>query len=119
FVEEGIELRSAGTTGNILVFVPADEHALKACAQWQLTPVISSPQSLRALANVASANQPMAVHVKYNVGMNRLGFDLSDAADVEAQISQIPGVELQGVCCHLPNSDDVVDPNGITLPQLE
>lgn len=117
--EEGIALRKEGFTDlEILVFSPLNDKALKACFLWELTPVISTQNDLDILRCGLSMGRSLKVHMKVNVGMNRLGFNLHAAAGIEMALRSIPGVSLRGVCCHLPEAEDADVVGGTTRTQL-
>ncbi|RMH81160.1 MAG: alanine racemase [Acidobacteria bacterium] len=68
-VEEGIELRKAGIRKKILVLGGVLRGEEKAFLDYELTPVVSHREHLRALEGL---NIPF--QVKYDTGMGRLGF---------------------------------------------
>ena len=70
-VEEGLRLRLAGIEAPILVLSEAPEGSEAVLLAHRLTPTIYSRPGLRRLA--AAARGPVAVHVKIDTGMGRMG----------------------------------------------
>ncbi|MFN7065487.1 MAG: alanine racemase [Aquificaceae bacterium] len=68
-VEEGIELREAGIKKKVLVLGGILKGEEKAFLEYQLTPVVSHWEHLKALEGI-----PLPIQVKYDTGMGRLGF---------------------------------------------
>ena len=75
YVEEAVALRETGLQVPIVVlaaFGPGQERVLR---QHQLTPVVSTPRTLEAVLGPArEGRRPLAVHLKVDTGMSRLGF---------------------------------------------
>ncbi|SHK39635.1 alanine racemase [Thermocrinis minervae] len=68
-VEEGIELRKEGFRKKILVLGGVLKGEEKAFLEYELTPVISHAEHLKAIESV-----PIKFQLKYDTGMGRLGF---------------------------------------------
>jgi alanine racemase len=79
-VEEGIRLRKAKIKSEIIVFRGFDKVAAEAMFEYKLTPVVSQFQHIEDLVSASKKfNQTISCHIKFNTGMNRLGFSPSDA----------------------------------------
>jgi alanine racemase len=106
---EGVQLREAGITAPILVLSeqPA-EHAATIVAH-DLIPTVTSPEAVDALAAAGAAD--VAVHVKVDTGMHRVG---AAPADVPALVAHIaarsPALRLGGIFTHLAVADEPADP---------
>lgn len=109
-VEEGIELRRAGVKLPILVFAPFDQGAAAATVAHDLTPVLGRPEHVAAFRG-----RRVDVHLKFNVGMQRMGFD---APEVAALREQLPGLTVRGVCSHLTHGEDAAEAGGPTARQM-
>ncbi|HAV39753.1 MAG: alanine racemase [Aquificota bacterium] len=85
-VEEGIELRRAGIKKKILVLGGVLKGEAKAFLEYNLTPVVSHWEHLKALEGL---NVP--IQVKYDTGMGRLGFleELVEDERVEGVLSHL------------------------------
>ncbi|MGZ3722775.1 MAG: alanine racemase [Bdellovibrionales bacterium] len=115
--EEGLRLREAGITKNILVFAPIDPAAASAAITHQLTPVVGRFEDFQALLTLGNKN-PLAIHLKFNTGMNRLGFDEIDLLGVRETLKQNPHLQVEGVCTHLSHGEEAHHPDGYTQKQF-
>jgi alanine racemase len=107
-VEEGVEIARAGLGVPIVVLggaFPGEEatvaaHGL-AVAAWTV-------ESVRALGAAArAAGRTVAVHVKVNTGMTRLGLEPGEVGAFAAAIRDLPGVAIAGVFSHFASADDL------------
>src|ERR1700739_4995583 len=120
---EGIELRKAGVRKPILVlggFWPGEEKHL---LEHHLTPAIHRCEHL-ALFNAAAAKarrKRVAIHLKIDSGMNRLGLAPTGMDCSANKLAQCKRLELDGTCTHLASSEVLPDtPVGRqTAEQLE
>lgn len=117
-VEEGINLRKQGIRIPILVFDIFDDVSATEIVNYELTPVIST---LAQLAGMETALQGKLwpIHIKFNTGMNRLGFDLREAESVHRYLEDKKCFLLQGICTHLRNGDDAGKAKGVSETQLK
>jgi alanine racemase len=60
--------------------------------------------------DAASVAGPLAVHLKVDTGMHRVGAEPADAVRLAARINAAPSLRLQGVWTHLAMADDPADP---------
>ena len=109
-LEEGVGLRRAGDRGEILTFALFDESAALAVLEFSLTPVVSDWYQLEAFEKVlkrrAGTHQSKPkIHFKFNTGMSRLGFSVSEAKKLRAWLDG-RGLQLTGICTHLLKGDD-------------
>ncbi len=108
---EGIELRKAGVRKPILVlggFWPGEEKNLIA---HDLTPAIHRCEHL-ALFDAAAAKprkRHVAIHLKIDTGMNRLGISASDMDCFANQLAKCKHLELNGTFTHLASSEVFTD----------
>jgi len=104
---EAAELRAAGVSGPVLVMgaLSGDELAVALAAGAELV-----AWSVEFVASVASgalrAGAPVAVHVKLDTGMGRLGTrDPSQAWRVAEEVLEAPELALAGVMTHFATAD--------------
>ncbi|HTQ96816.1 MAG TPA: alanine racemase [Candidatus Acidoferrum sp.] len=108
---EGMELRKIGVRKPILVlggFWPGEEKNLIA---HNLTPAIHRCEHL-ALFNAAAAKahkKNVAIHLKLDTGMNRLGIAPSDIDCFAGQLAKCKHLELNGTFTHLASSEVLTD----------
>lgn len=114
---EGAELRRAGVSSRILImggFAPFEVDSL---FEHQLTPAVHSIGDLLALeARAAALGRRLAVHVKLDTGMGRLG-TREAAADVARAAATLRHLEMEGVMSHLASAADFSSPQ--TSRQLD
>lgn len=104
-VPEGVELREAGLKAPVLVLgAPLPEY-LPACAHYDLTVTVTSPEVAEAVAVAAQQAGPLVVHVKVDTGMNRLGIEPESVPAVLARLQAAPGVEVEGLMTHFGTVD--------------
>lgn len=118
FVDEGIALRKAGITKPILVLHPQTEtlhHLLK----YQLEPNLYSFRVLHQfIKEVKKANlQQYPIHIKFNTGLNRLGFKPTDVVEVISILKNQKDVFLTSIFSHLVASEDLNE-REFTLNQI-
>ena len=115
-IEEGLLLRNFGVTCEILVFRGFDREGAKKILQYNMTPVVSSWSHLEHLEAVAE--KPVSVHVKFDTGMNRLGYHVRDAAKVSEFFQQSKKLKVEAVLTHLSEGEDGYYDSGNTVEQL-
>ncbi len=115
-IEEGLLLRRGGLTTDILVFRGFDRVGAEQMLQHKLTPVVATWDQLEAIQSVAKS--PVQVHLKFNTGMNRLGFHPDEAQALFELCWQNPKLRIQGLLTHLYNGEDAHDPLGDSAEQL-
>jgi alanine racemase len=110
-VEEGIELRDAGISGQILVlseFPPGSEKEALAAG---LIPTLYTEDGLRRVVEAAaSLGGPIGVHVKVDTGMHRVGIDADGVVPFVAAVLD-SGLELEGLWTHFAKSEETDDPS--------
>jgi len=107
-VEEGLELRNSGIDQKILVMgglmgmgSPASGMMVGA----DLTPVVHSAEVIDFLEAVAaSAKKKMAIHIKVDTGMSRLGARPQALPKLLERLSKCQWVYVEGVMTHLANA---------------
>jgi alanine racemase len=120
-VDEGVELRQHGVTAPVLLLSECGLDAVETTIAYSLTPTVYSEESVAAFATAARASgQRLAVHVKVDTGMHRVGVAPGSLAGVVAAVVGEPMLELEGVWTHLPvaDGDDPVD-REFTSAQLD
>jgi alanine racemase len=107
YVEEAVALREAGLSVPLVVlaaFGPGQERAIH---QHHLTPVVSTPRTLEAVLGPArEGRRPLAVHLKVDTGMSRLGFTKDAFVEAAQRLSEAKGIALDGVMTHLAAADE-------------
>jgi alanine racemase len=103
-VEEGLRLRQAGIEVPILVLseLPAGSEAI--ALAHRLTPTLYSDAGLRLLAEAARGR--VAVHVKVDTGMHRVGVWPPEEAPAFATRVEAAGLEVEGVFTHFARAEE-------------
>lgn len=119
YISEGIELRKAGIKSPILVLHPQISN-LKKAIEFNLEPSLYSNRVLKAFVDL-SAQQGLEnypVHVKFNTGLNRLGFDHESSDQVAKKLCQERCLKVKSIFSHLAASEDL-DEKNFTELQIE
>lgn len=115
-IEEGLLLRNAGVKTEILVFRGFDREGAKKIIQNDMTPVVSTWEQIEHLEAVASS--PVSIHLKFDTGMNRLGFSPGEAQKLYDRLWQNKKVRLKALLTHLHSGEDAQDVAGHSAQQL-
>ena len=118
-VEEGVLLRQMGVKTEILVFGSFGIESVREMARWRLTPVLSLWSQLSALENGLAPNEKVAVHVKFDTGMHRLGFAMKDAQALQARFENHPQLYFQGMLTHIHSAEGLSSGEGTSWEQLQ
>ncbi|MFC3880015.1 bifunctional UDP-N-acetylmuramoyl-tripeptide:D-alanyl-D-alanine ligase/alanine racemase [Algoriphagus namhaensis] len=118
FTDEGVALREEGITLPIMVLNPVKESLLL-CQQYDLEPVVFSPSFLRFTAALTQKEKiELSIHLDFDTGMHRLGFDESELADLGEILLANPQLELKSIYTHLAGADEEVHKE-YSIQQLE
>lgn len=103
-LEAAIRLREAGLQAPLLVFdPPVDEATARLWPRYDLRAVAGDREALARLSRAARREgRPVAVHLELDLGFGRWGFAPGEADAVLAEIRHLPGLRVEGLCCHLP-----------------
>lgn len=112
-VEEGVELREAGIHAPVVVLGGVFPGSQDVIVHRRLTPVVWSVEHLEMLSGAVrrTGAHPVAVHLKIDTGMSRLGLLPGDLSRVLDWLCADAGatVALEGVMTHLACADDPAD----------
>lgn len=100
--EEGISLREGGVSVPIVVANPGPK-SIELLYDYNLQPVIYNDY---LLDNFGLANKRFNVHIKFNTGMNRFGFEANQVEKVMDKIKKYSNLNLISVCSHLSATDN-------------
>jgi alanine racemase len=110
-IEEGIELREAGTRARILVFGALSVSDLDGVFEYDLTPSIATPGAGRALQRVAlQRGTTVKYHLKLDTGMHRLGFRHENLPWTLPEVLASPNLELEAIYTHFATADEPEHP---------
>lgn len=100
--EEGMNLRKAGISRKIIVANPGIK-GYKEIVKYNLEPVI---YNFRLLEIFGKNNIPISVHIKFNTGMNRYGFNLEEVEVLTKKLKEFPHLKIESICSHLAAATD-------------
>jgi alanine racemase len=104
---EGVVLRESGIQGKIFIFLGFEPSQASLLFEFDLTPVLYDEESGRALSREAVRRQSeIAVHLKVDCGMTRLGVFPDQFEAFMASLEALPGVRVEGVASHFPRADE-------------
>lgn len=113
-VKEGMALREAGMTAEIVVLGSLGDEQLAEAVAFRLTPVISDSRQLPVVAAAAAAKDLLLpIHIKVDTGMGRLGLSPEEVPSVLDRIRTWKSLRVEGLMTHLADAD------GKTVEQTE
>ncbi|HIC31957.1 MAG TPA: alanine racemase [Flavobacteriaceae bacterium] len=116
---EGVALRDAGVTKPILVLHPQPvnfDTIIERC----LEPSIYSKRILDLFIACAEKHKQTnyPVHIKFNTGLNRIGFSEQDIETVLSSLHSTKSIKVRSLFSHLAASEDLNE-RAFTLNQIE
>ncbi|MFM9825476.1 bifunctional UDP-N-acetylmuramoyl-tripeptide:D-alanyl-D-alanine ligase/alanine racemase [Flavobacterium sp.] len=108
FADEGISLKNAGIKLPIMVLNPESTSFL-AIIQHQLEPEIYSLKGLKAFLKIAEQLKLnyFPIHIKFDTGMHRLGFEEEDLEGLIAILKGNTSVAVKSILSHMATSDAI------------
>jgi len=118
YLDEGIALRNAGIKNPILVLHP-QKNNLEKIIEYCLEPNIYSIGLLNDFLKIAKSKnlQNYPIHVKFNTGLNRLGFSENDIIEISTIINNQNNLEIASLFSHIAASEDLNEQE-FTLNQI-
>lgn len=112
YIKEGIALRKGGIEKPILVFYPQPGNFEELIAH-KLIPTLYSRRILTNFIDLAEKLQlkDYPVHLNFNTGMNRLGFEGDDVDWILKQLQKTTSIKVAGIYSHLAASEDEKERN--------
>jgi len=119
-VEEGVELREAGIDAPLLVLSEPPHEGMEEVVARDLTPTLYTEGGVEAAAKavaVTGRDTPLAVHIKVDTGMHRVGAAPEAALGLADAVNRRPELRLAALWTHLAVADEPENP--FTASQLE
>ncbi len=123
-IEEAIELRRAGIHEPILVLSYTPPSEVARLAEYRVTQTILSAEHGAAMnAAATKAGVEIAIHIKVDTGMSRVGFvchcekEIACVAESIASVCGLPSLNAEGIFTHFPSADEQED-GGFTRRQF-
>ena len=118
FADEGAELRKGGVKLPIVV-LNADDQSFDTMIAYRLEPEIYSLRSLDAFALAAQGESAYPIHIKFDTGMHRLGFEQGDMVLLCERLDRYSDrVRVASSFTHLCAADDQSQ-DDFTMGQIE
>ncbi len=111
--EEGVILRKAGLKKPIIIANPSP-RSTEQILKYNLDVVI---YNFKLLDSFGKLNKKIKIHLKFNTGMNRFGFEETDLIDLKKRMTKYPCLSIESVCSHLSSSGNT-NKDHITLKQM-
>lgn len=110
YADEGVELRRAGITLPIMVMNP-DAESFDTMLVHNLEPEIYSFRALEQLENAVRRNpnhfeKALKIHIKFDTGMKRLGFEEEDTARLIDHLKASKYILVSSAFTHLAGSEN-------------
>lgn len=118
YLDEGVALREAGIKTPILV-LHSQKINLEQIIKFNFEPNVYSITLLKAIIEAAknSKIQNYPIHIKFNTGLNRLGFAKKDIPEILALLQNQQEITVASVFSHIAASEDLNEQE-FTLRQI-
>ncbi len=119
YAHEGVALRKAGVTTSILV-LHSQPINFKLLIEYCLEPSIYSMRVLNEFITITTKEKQKnyPVHIKFNTGLNRLGFNVNDSNEIAATLESTENIKVASIFSHLAASE-AKEEKLFTLQQIE
>lgn len=108
-LEEALELRRAGIELPLLVFGPLSKAQIVEALDHRIAFGVVGPEELASACEVAR-ERDVAIHLKLDSGMGRMGVTESELPRVAEMIRATPRLRIDAIYTHFANADDASDP---------
>ena len=107
FLEEGIRLREQGIDAQLVILTGGqDPKYFKELMKYRLTPVFYDLDYLTAYNQFCrKRNKRGKVHLKFDTGMNRLGFSITRSDQVLEKLADFKNIKFEGIMTHFANAE--------------
>jgi alanine racemase len=118
YTKEGIELKRNNIEKPIIVLHTQPDN-FKKIIEYNLEPNIYSINGLLQFIKIADNNNCInyPIHLKFNTGLNRLGFKISDIDKILSIIKKTNSIKIKSILSHLVASEDLNEKK-FTLKQI-
>ena len=115
FFEEASEIRKMYEDVNIIILNYTEEEKLHEAVKDKIEVSVFSMLQLHRYIEILGDKIPeLGIHIKFNTGMNRLGFDIEETQELCRIISE-NNLQVKSVFSHISNSENIEN----TEKQLE
>lgn len=119
YADEGIALRKAGIVCPILVLHPQFQN-LELMSSYSLEPNLYSEKLLHEFVRISNMQslKDYPVHLKFNTGLNRLGFRGENLEHIYSLLKNESSVRVKSIFSHLVASEDM-RAREVTMQQIQ
>ena len=103
--EEGTRIRKSGIKIPIIIANPGTKSTQQIIDN-KLDVVIYNFELLHLYGKLDKA---IGIHIKFDTGMNRYGFDSSEVDALLGNLQKYPKLKIQSICSHLAASDNITE----------
>ncbi|AYE36049.1 alanine racemase [Borrelia turcica IST7] len=108
WIDDALKLKKIDKNAKILLYINTDKSEIKNLVKYDIIPFVADSQYLSLIEQEClRQNKKIKVHLKVDVGMNRYGIKIENALSLARQIQNSKFIELEGVCTHLPTTEDI------------
>jgi len=100
--EEGTRIRKSGIKIPIIIANPGTKSTQQIIEN-NLDVVVYNSELLHLYGKL---DKEIRIHIKFDTGMNRYGFDVSEVGELVADLQKYPKLKVQSICSHLAASDN-------------
>src|SRR3954468_2881818 len=108
-LEEALELRRARISLPLFVLGPLTQEQILLALENRITLGVIGPEELENVCAIAR-ERDVAIHLKLDSGMGRMGVVESELRNVIEMIRATPRLRIDGIYTHFANADDAADP---------
>ncbi len=106
-IGEAVELRQAGCSQKILIFLGFCPEEAELLFDYSITPILYSEDDFRLLDQIgAKKGRSISVYLKVDTGMSRLGVFPDQVGYYVKLVKQLPNIELLGMVSHMARADE-------------
>lgn len=116
-LDEGVELRELGATGEVVALFGVDPSLSALAAKHAVTPVVCSLAMLKGCGEAAvSGGFSLPVHLNFDTGMSRMGILPGQTGEAVEILRAYPNLAVSGVATHFARAGESCD---FTRVQIE
>jgi alanine racemase len=105
-VSEALELVEKGLEARFIILSPTLPENSEYFAQHGFEPVVCTLEQVQGLAAAQKAGKQIAVHLKVDTGMGRVGIRPDQVRDFLERCTKFPEVFVKGIMSHFPRASE-------------
>jgi alanine racemase len=106
-VSEAVELVERGLKALFIILSPSLPENSEDFVQYGFEPVVCTIEQAQGIAKAArKSNKQIALHLKVDTGMGRVGIRPDQVKDFLIQCDQFPEVSVKAIMSHFPRADE-------------